>query len=272
MGESDDTAASGTRSEESNRPFLAGVTAFGSAVALAFTSVFFGWLPNPWAGDDGVRPGLEALSLSVEEESRVPAVVKTGEGEAPRDTTTLGIPVLLTLRNRGDLTAVITDFRFTVRRVARATDPCRTKLPPTGGPVAVTGSFDVSLPEKGSEVLARSFEIPPGRSEAVRFVLGEPEKDLYYEKEQGRTRIYVVAVSYREGAEEHFQEAGTVALLSPPEASRILLDFAYEFPELRKSELDCRGKVRRELVRAVEESDRHGRDLGEYLKVLETIE
>ncbi|MFF4275270.1 hypothetical protein [Streptomyces sp. NPDC001536] len=269
--ESDDATGSDPGQEQASRPFLTAVTAFGSAVALAFTSVFFGWLPNPWEGDDGVEPGLEALSLSVEEDVRVTAVLAAGESKAPSKTTTLGTPILLTLRNRGDLTAVITDFRFTVKRVFRATDPCRPELPPTGGGVAVTGSFDVTLPDRGSELLVRPFEILPGKSEAVQFVLGESAKNPCYEKEQGATRAYVVAVSYREGTDESFRDAGAVAFLSPPEASRLLLQFAQKFPKLRKSELDCTGKVHRDLVRAVEESDRHGRDVDTYLNFLKTI-
>ncbi|KKD07970.1 hypothetical protein [Streptomyces sp. WM6386] len=269
--ESDRTTGSDPGQEQSSRPFLTAITAFGSAVALAFTSVFFGWLPNPWEGDDGAEPGLEALSLSVEEEVRVPAVLAAGESKAPGKTTTLGTPILLTLRNRGDLTAVITDFRFTVEHVYRATDPCGRELPPTGGGVTVTGSFDVTLPDEGSELLVRPFEILPGTSEAVQFVLGEPEKDPYYEKEQGATRVHVVEVSYREGTDEPFRDAGAVAFLSPPEASRILLQFAQKFPKLRKSDLDCSGKVRRDLARAVEESDRHGRDLDDYLTLLKGI-
>ncbi|MEV7891917.1 hypothetical protein ACWD3I_32115 [Streptomyces sp. NPDC002817] len=269
--ESDGTTGSDPGQEQSNRPFLTAVTAFGSAVALAFTSVFFGWLPNPWEGDDGAEPGLEALSLSVEDEVRVPAVLKAGERKLPGRTTTLGTPILLTLRNRGDLTAVITDFRFTVKRVFQASDPCRPELPPTGGGVSVTGSFDVTLPDEGSELLVRPFEVLPGKSEAVRFVLGEHEKNPHYEKEQGATRAYVVEVSYREGTDESFRDAGTVAFLSPPEASGLLLQFALKSPKLRKSDLDCTGKVQRDLVRAVEESDRHGRDVDTYLNFLKTI-
>ncbi|WP_405651162.1 hypothetical protein [Streptomyces sp. NBC_00019] len=193
------------------------------------------------------------------------------ERKLPGKTTTLGTPILLTLRDRGDLTAVITDFRFTGKHVYRATDPCRPELPPTGGGVSVTGSFDVTLPDEGSELLVRPFEILPGTSEAVQFVLGEPEKNPYYEKEQGATRAYVVEVTYREGTDESFRGAGTVAFLSPPEASRLLLQFAQKFSKLRKSDLDCAGKVQRDLVRAVEESDRHGRDVDTYLNFLKTI-
>lgn len=290
MGESsgapdEPEAADGQRQAGSSSSIRTALVAFGSAAALAFTSVVFGWLPNPWEADTRPKPGLESLSLAVEQTSGIPATLRADESSAVKRTTTKGTSVLLTLRNNGNLVAVVTDFRITVKAVYPAREPCSPELPPTGGEVSVTGNFDVVLPDtgpdtakgpgtaKGSDsagagtLLSRSFQIPPGKAEAVRFTLGEPDKEDGYEKEQGRTRIYRAEIAYREGQARPFHSAGTVGFMSPPEAARILLRYARRVPD--SSILDCKGHVRRHIAEVIAGSDSHGDDLDALLTSLD---
>jgi hypothetical protein len=215
----------------------------------------------------------------VEQTSGIAATSRTDESSAVKRTTTKGVSVLLTLRNNGNLVAVVTDFRITVKAVYPAREPCSPDLPPTGGEVSVTGDFDVVLPDTGSDtakgpdaaragtLLSRSFQIPPGKAEAVRFTLGEPDKEDVYEKEQGRTRIYRAEVAYREGQARPFHSAGTVAFMSPPEAAQILVRYARRVPD--RSRLDCKGNVRRHIAEVIAGSGSHGDDLDALLTSLD---
>ncbi|WP_406327378.1 hypothetical protein [Streptomyces sp. NBC_00203] len=221
----------------------------------------------------------------MEQTSGIPATLRTDESSTVKRTTTKGVSVLLTLRNNGDLVAVVTDFRITVKAVYLAREPCSPDLPPTGGEVSVTGNFDVVLPDtgpdkskgsdsaKGSDragadtLLSRSFQIPPGKAEAVRFTLGEPDKEDGYEKEQGRTRIYRAEIAYREGQTRPFHSAGTVAFMSPPEAAQILVRYADLVSD--SSLLDCKGNVRRHVAEVIAGSDSHGDDLDALLTSLD---
>ncbi|KUN25501.1 hypothetical protein AQJ23_16650 [Streptomyces antibioticus] len=125
----------------------------------------------------------------------------------------------LTLRNRGDLKAAITEFRFTVRveRVLLSGTGPRACLPKTGGSTAITANYDVdfsALRDRGAPVtvvLDGSYDLASGEVERVMFTIGgigSPDPSLY-----------LVDVEFREGAEKELIPAGSVAFLGPVDAA-----------------------------------------------------
>ncbi|MFF7550530.1 hypothetical protein ACFZCU_43990 [Streptomyces canus] len=212
------------------------------AVVLAFVTVFFGWIPNPFedetpttspspaahppaGGAEQIKePGLEVLSQILAEPARLPAKFHHEKGS--RDGTVLATRLLLTLRNRGDLEAVVTEFRFTVvaaGALTRGTEPdC---LPVTGGgPTEITAEYDAVLPSPDVQlpktiVLKDSYSLEAGKAERVILSLGL--RDERYDPV-----LYVVRVELREGRQKTFISAGSVAFLAPVDATSDFLLWA----------------------------------------------
>jgi hypothetical protein len=243
------------------------MTAAGMAVVLAFVTVFFGWIPNPF-GDEtstaGPSPGLEVLSQTLAEPARLPARFHYEEGS--RDGTVLATRLLLTLRNRGDLEAVVTEFRFTVlaaRALTRGTEPnC---LPVTGGgPTEITAEYDAVLPNPDVQlpktiVIKDSYSLEAGKAERVILTLGL--KDERYDPV-----LYVVRVELREGRQRTFISAGSVAFLAPVDATSGFLLWAGAAVD-RKSAL-CDPDLRDRIDRATSQSDDASPQLKQLTNVL----
>ncbi|MET9457407.1 hypothetical protein ABZY05_20320 [Streptomyces canus] len=239
------------------------------AVVLAFVTVFFGWIPNPFedessaaspspaahppAGGAGQvkKPGLEVLSQTLAVPARLSA--KFHDEEGSRDGTVLATRLLLTLRNRGDLEAVVTEFRFTVvaaRALTRGTEPnC---LPVTGGgPTEITAEYDAVLPNPDVQlpktiVLKDSYSLEAGKAERVILSLGL--KDERYDPV-----LYVVRVELREGRQKTFISAGSVAFLAPVDATSDFLLWAGAAVD-RKSVL-CDPDLPDRIDRAMSQAD-----------------
>ncbi|MFI6435225.1 hypothetical protein [Streptomyces sp. NPDC050759] len=212
-------------------------------MVLTFVTVFFGWIPNPFeeetstaspspaehppgAGAAGQvkKPGLEVLSQTLAEPARLPAKFDDKEGSS--DGTVLATRLLLTLRNRGDLEAVVTEFRFTVvaaRALTSGIEPdC---LPVTGGgPTEITAEYDAVLPSPEVQlpktiVLKDSYSLEAGKAERVILSLGLNDKRY-------DPVLYVVRVELREGRQKTFLSAGSVAFLAPADATSDFLHWA----------------------------------------------
>jgi hypothetical protein len=207
------------------------LTALATASALAFVTVFFGWLPNPFApGEEGPSGGTAQstpVSPAAPSKSAVVEVVAR-EFPAPRkiparfrdDTRWLGGTVLatrltLTLRNRGELKAAISEFRFTLREVQNldppdAAPPC---LPPTGGITKITAGYDIDLsPLADGELPATvavdgDYDLAADEVERVLFTIGDaPELS---------PRLYLMDIALVEGPGRTPVPAGSVAFLGP---------------------------------------------------------
>ncbi|WP_210589409.1 hypothetical protein [Streptomyces sp. GESEQ-35] len=244
----------------------------GTAAVLAFVTVFFGWLPNPFAEEPSPspvkRPALEVLSRQFPEPARIPAEFK--EGKSFRAGTTLATRLAFTLRNRGDLKAAITEFRFTVRRekaLYGGTGPggC---LPNTGGDTEITANYDVDfseLTERGAPVTAvvkGAYDLAAGEVERVLFTIGGIES---YD-----ASLYLVDVEFREGAEKELIPAGTVAFLGPVDKAPDYLDWIHA---VAPSDLTpCDDDLIRDVDRSLALADDHSpqvEGLKEDLEVLE---
>ncbi|WP_158013006.1 hypothetical protein [Streptomyces sp. Root369] len=254
--------------------------AAGLAVVLAFVTVFFGWIPNPFEDESSTaspspaahppgagqvkKPGLEVLSQTLAEPARLPA--KFHDEEGSRDGTVLATRLLLTLRNRGDLEAVVTEFRFTVvaaRALTRGTEPnC---LPVTGGgPTEITAEYDAVLPNPDVQlpktiVLKDSYSLEAGKAERVILSLGL--KDEPYDPV-----LYVVRVELREGRQKTLIAAGSVAFLAPVEATSDFLLWAGAAVD-RKSAL-CDPDLPDRIDRAMSQADDASPQLRQLTNVL----
>lgn len=258
------------------------LTAAGLAVVLAFITVFFGWIPNPFAdetptpdptptahpavGGSGQpkEPGLEVLSQTLAEPARLPARFHS-EGSTSAGSV-LATRLLLTLRNRGDLEAVVTEFRFTVvmaRDLVGGTEPdC---LPITGGgPTEITAQYDAVLPDSDVQlpktiVLKDSYSLEAGKAERVILNLGL--KDEYYDPV-----LYVVRVALREGRQKTFISAGSVAFLAPVDATSEFLRWTGAAVD-RESAL-CDADLREGVDRAMSQADDSSPQLEELARYL----
>jgi hypothetical protein len=254
----------------------------GLAVVLAFITVFFGWIPNPFAdetptadpsptaqppvGGSGQNrePGLEVLSQTLAEPARLPA--KFHSEDSTRAGTVSATRLLLTLRNKGDLEAVVTEFRFTVvmaQAFARGTEPdC---LPITGGgPTEITAQYDAVLPHPDVQlprtiVLKDSYSLEPGKAERVILNLG-------LKVEYDESVLYVVRVALREGRQKTFISAGSVAFLAPVDATSEFLRRAGATVD-RESDL-CDADLRDGVDRAMSQADGSSPQLEELARFL----
>lgn len=244
-GDGSSDASSNNAGSRANGPqgggWRASLTAAGTAVALAFVTVFFGWLPNPFAEEPeatgtppsseasspfappphatsqvpsaGRQPVVEILSRQFPEPVRIPAEFR--EGASLRSDTALATRLAFTLRNRGDLKAAITEFRFTVRKqkVLYSDTGPRDCLPSTGGDTRITANYDVDLSELGERdppvtvVVSGTYDLAAGEVERVLFTIGGIDS---YDPS-----LYLVDVQFREGAQKALIAAGTVAFMGP---------------------------------------------------------
>lgn len=264
------------------------LTAAGSAVLLAFVSVFFGWLPNPFGGDEGAReqartpatvvvrtpapvakaPGLEVLARAFPEPKRIPA--KFREGDSQRPGTVEATRLALTLRNRGDLEAVVTEFRFVVRTAELLMNgdgpSC---LPKTGGVTEFTADYDVPLPDLGSARLSRpvvvreSHSVAAGDAERVLFTLGVPGDGGFYPV------LYVVDIQLREGRESAFVPGGTVAFLTPTDLAAEFLHWSHAVAG--SDTVLCDPSPAEAVDRAIARSDDHTAQLDDLKDDLDTL-
>ncbi|MGI5451706.1 hypothetical protein ACQEWB_00655 [Streptomyces sp. CA-249302] len=200
----------------------ASLTAAGTAVALAFVTVFFGWLPNPFAGEGRAetstptpskQAGLEVVARDFPEPSRIPAAFR--DGTVSRDGSLLAARLALTLRNRGDLKAAVTEFRFTVREEknlysSTGASPC---LPNTGGITKITADYGVDLSKLEDQDLPATltvkgdYDLAAGEVERVLFTMGDTARFS--------PTLYLMDVELREGTGQKPIKAGTVAFLGP---------------------------------------------------------
>lgn len=264
----------------------ASVTAAGMAVVLAFVTVFFGWLPNPFADDTGetmptpeqpltgqppgsTAPGLEVLARAFPDPSRIPA--KYGEGSSSRNGTVLASRLLLTLRNRGDLKAVVTAFRFTIvtarpLQTGKEPDGC---LPKTGGDTKITANYDVVLPDTDEDELPRtvevkeSYDLAAGDAERVMLTLGlNGEQPL-------EPVLYVVQIHLREGRTKDFIPAGTIAFLAPVEPAAHFLRWTRALAD--SDAVLCDTTLHRDVNKALTTSDDHSSQVDALMNDLNAL-
>jgi hypothetical protein len=274
----------------------ASLTAAGTAVALAFVTVFFGWLPNPFAEEPeatgtppsssassplaapthatshapspGRQPVLEILSRQFPEPTRIPAEFK--EGAYLRSGTTLATRLAFTLRNRGDLKAAITEFRFTVRRqkVLYSDTGPRECLPSTGGGTRITANYDVDLSELGERdppvtvVVGGTYDLAAGEVERVLFTIGGIDSN--------DPSLYLVDVQFREGAEKALIPAGTVAFMGPADEAT---DYLTSMHALARSDArPCDSSLVQDVAEIIGLADDYSPQVARLEKELDVLE
>ncbi|SNX56020.1 hypothetical protein SAMN06272735_0457 [Streptomyces sp. TLI_55] len=232
------------------------------ASVLAFVTVFFGWLPNPFApGDEGpaggaaqsapVSPAAPSKSARVEVVARefpapqkIPARFRAGTRW--RAGTVLATRLTLTLRNPGELKAAIGEFRFTLREVRDLlppddAPPC---LPKTGGITKITADYDIDLSPTADRHLPATvsvdgdYDLAAGEVERVLFTIGDAPSFS--------PSLYLLDVTLTEGSARTPVPVGSVAFLGP---------LAYDAPAGLATGLDTADDYLRRL-HAVAHSDR----------------
>lgn len=223
------TAGDGTRTAGDG--WRTSLTALAMASVLAFVTVFFGWLPNPFApGEEApangaaqsapVSPAAPSKSARVEVVARefpapqkIPA--KFRDGTRSLAGSVLATRLTLTLRNPGELKAAIGEFRFTLREVRNldppdAAPPC---LPKTGGITKITADYDIDLSSTADRELPATvavdadYDLAAGEVERVLFSIGDAP-DL-------SPRLYLLDIALMEGPARTPVPAGSVAFLGP---------------------------------------------------------
>ncbi|MCW8376085.1 hypothetical protein [Streptomyces justiciae] len=238
------------------------LTALAMASVLAFVTVFFGWLPNPFvSGEEGPAGGTaQSTPSSPAAPSKSARVEVVARGfPAPRkvpakfrddtrwlDGTVLATRLTLTLRNPGELKAAIGEFRFTLREVRNLEPPEASSrcLPNTGGITKITADYDVDLSPAADQDLPVTvsvdgdYDLAAGEVERVLFTLGDaPTLD---------PRLYLVDITLMEGPARTPVPAGSVAFVGP---------LAYDAPAGLAAELDTADDYLRRL-HAAARSDR----------------
>ncbi|MFI6875362.1 hypothetical protein ACIBL6_18175 [Streptomyces sp. NPDC050400] len=242
-------------------------------------TVFFGWLPNPFADDPQAtgntpsssperEPAVEVLSRQFPEPERIPAKFK--EGKTLRSGTTPATRLALTVRNRGDLKAAITEFRFTVRKekvLISGTGP-RPCLPNTGGGTEITANYDVDLSELAERgvpvtvVVDGTYDLAAGEVERVLFTIGGIDSI--------DPSLYLVDVQFREGAAKELVQAGTVAFMGPVDAATDYLKWIHAMAPSQVT--PCDGDLVRDVDRILSRADDSSRQAERLKKDLDVLE
>ncbi|MFI8536584.1 hypothetical protein ACIGMX_40920 [Streptomyces aquilus] len=222
---------SGDASRSAGDGWRTSLTALGMASVLAFVTVFFGWLPNPFApGEDAPASGaaqstpaspaapsksarVEVIAREFPAPQKIPAKFRAGTRSLAG--TVLATRLTLTLRNPGELKAAIGEFRFTLRDVRNldppgAAPPC---LPRTGGITEITADYDIDLSSTGDRDLPATvavdadYDLAAGEVERILFTMGDAP-DV-------RPRLYLMDIALLEGPDRTPVPAGSVAFLGP---------------------------------------------------------
>ncbi|MFF5497420.1 hypothetical protein [Streptomyces aquilus] len=224
------------------------------ASVLAFVTVFFGWLPNPFApGAEApaggatqsapASPAVPSRSARVEvvtrefpEPRKIPATFRDGTRSLAGSV--LATRLTLTLRNPGELKAAVGEFRFTLREVRNlepptAAPPC---LPKTGGITKITADYDIDLSRTADRELPATvavdadYDLAAGEVERVLFTIGDAPALS--------PRLYLMDITLTEGPARTPVPAGSVAFLGP---------LAYDAPSGLATELDTADDYLRRL-------------------------
>jgi hypothetical protein len=166
-------------------------------MVAATTSVLFGWLPNPWEQAPEAKLTVEAADVRELEVEHVEKSLATGEQTAKYPLTTPAVAV--TLKNGGDLAAVITEARITFKEIRRL-DPCAA----VGGDLVVTGTYTYRVPSDvtagAKKTVPVRFEVKPRRGDTLAITFGS-EKPI---SNSSPVWLYRVALELKESDAEGF--------------------------------------------------------------------
>nr|WP_159059530.1 hypothetical protein [Streptomyces antibioticus] len=224
------------------------------ASVLAFVTVFFGWLPNPFApGEEAPASGapqssaaspaapsksarVEVVAREFPAPQKIPAKFRNGARALAG--TVLATRLTLTLRNPAELKAAIGEFRFILREVRNldppdAAPPC---LPKTGGTTEITADYDIDLSPRSDRELPATvtvdgdYDLAAGEVERVLFTIGDAPSLS--------PRLYLLDITLTEGPARTPVPAGSVAFLGP---------IAYDAPSGLAAGLDTADDYLRQL-------------------------
>ncbi|MFI9763038.1 hypothetical protein ACIHFB_34525 [Streptomyces sp. NPDC051963] len=156
-----------------------------------------GWLPNPLEQAPAAELTVEVADVRELAVEHTETSSATGEqtGKYPLRTPAVAV----TLKNGGDLAAVITEARITFKQVRRL-DPCDA----VGGDLAVTGTYTYSVPSNvtagARETVPVRFEVKPRRGDTLAITFGT-EEPIYH---SSPVWLYRVTLELKESDAEGF--------------------------------------------------------------------
>ncbi|MEU8888106.1 hypothetical protein [Streptomyces sp. NPDC048442] len=188
------------------------------AIPVSVIGVVANFIPNPFA--DKPKYALSVVRGDAAEIMTDHIVEDAGDNKKKMQR--LAPAVTVAVKNNGELPAVISEVRVTIKDIRRI-KPCK----PEGGAVLVTGTYSFRMPRDAVagqvKTLRTTFEVEPRRADSLAVTFGEVDPFVH----SSPLWLYRVSLEFREENSKDFLSVpGQFVLASTAESARAFASYS----------------------------------------------